>query len=336
MSLSAIVDDSVVAPFLRLVGTGEMDAVRLALRENPQLVNAVGPHPFWGGRPQALHVSVETKRREMFDLLLEHGADVSGSNDQYDHWSPLMLAIQRQHDDMRDELIRRGARIGLSEALMLGDDQRLEQLLADVQPALAAAPNSGSLLGFARTVPAIDRLIELGVPVNLKDRWGITPVQSLSRLGVKGRPLVQRLVKHGAKISAEEYAHMGDQAALAGLLHSDPAQVKEDRVMMAAVGFGDVNLVRWLLSADANVNARADNASHSSALHAAAWNGNLAMVQLLVASGADISARDDEHHETPRGWAETAVTVRNDPNCRAVAEYLAGWSDSSGGRGSRG
>ena len=322
-SRSATVDDSVVAPFLRLVGTGELDAVRQALRENPELVNAVGPHPFWGGRPQPLHVSVETNRRDMFDLLLEHGADVSGSNDQYDHWSPLMLAIQREREDLRDELIRRGARIELPEALMLGDDRQLEKLLVKGRPALSVVPNGGSFLSFARTIQAIDRLIELGISPDVKDRWGVTPVQSLSRLGAKGRPLVQRLIEYSAKVSAEEYARMGDQAALAGLLQSQPDEVKEDRVMMAAVAFGDVNLVRWLLSQGANVNARSGNPSHNSGLHAAAWNGNLAMVQLLVASGADITARDDEHHESPQGWAKTAVTVRNDPKCQAVAEYLA-------------
>lgn len=318
-----MLSDSVIAPFLRLVGTGQIDAVQQALRENPQLANTVGPHPFWGGRPQALHVSVETKRRDMFDLLLEHGADVSGSNDQYDHWSPLMLAIQRERDDMRDELIRRGAHIGLPEALMLGDDQRLEQLLADGTSAPAAVPNSGSLLGFARTIHAIDRLVELGVPVNLKDRWGTAPVQSLSRLGAKGRPLVQKLVEHGATVSAEEYARMGDQTGLTRLLQTNPAQVKEDRVIMAAVDFGDVNLVRRLLSVGASVNARSNNPSHHSALHTAAWNGNLPMVQLLVSSGADIRSRDDEHHATPQDWAETALTIRNDPNCQVVAEYLA-------------
>ena len=66
------------------------------------MVNAVGPHPFWGGRPQPLHVAIETKRRDMFDLLLGAGADVNGTNDEYDHWSPLMLA--------RDAGARRHAR----------------------------------------------------------------------------------------------------------------------------------------------------------------------------------------------------------------------------------
>jgi len=75
-------------------------------------------------------VAIEADRREMFDLLLDQGADVNGSNDQYDRWSPLMLAMDRDQPDMRDELLRRGARVGLLEALMMGDDARVEELLA--------------------------------------------------------------------------------------------------------------------------------------------------------------------------------------------------------------
>src|SRR5215510_3243794 len=62
---------------------------RQALASKPELVNAIGPHPFWGGRPQPLHVSIETKRHDMFDLLIAAGANISGDNEQYDHWSPL-------------------------------------------------------------------------------------------------------------------------------------------------------------------------------------------------------------------------------------------------------
>src|SRR6266849_1466659 len=83
------VDEGVKA-FFRLIGTGMIDRVRAALDAAPRLVDAVGPHPFWGGRPQALHVAIEGGRRDMFDLLIERGADVDGKNDQYDHWSPLM------------------------------------------------------------------------------------------------------------------------------------------------------------------------------------------------------------------------------------------------------
>ena len=38
----------------------------------------------------------------------------------------------------------------------------------------------------------------------------------------------------------------------------------------------------------------------------------------------DLHARDSEHKETPRGWAETSVTVTNNPACMDVAAWLAG------------
>ena len=49
------VTDELAREFLRHVGTGRLDDVRRMLAATPALVNAVGPHPFWGGRPQALH-----------------------------------------------------------------------------------------------------------------------------------------------------------------------------------------------------------------------------------------------------------------------------------------
>src|SRR5262245_32719770 len=139
--------DEVVGAFLKLVGKGRIDEVRQVLAAAPQMVNAVGPHPFWGGRPQPLHVAIETKRRNLFDLLLEAGADVNGTNDQYDHWSPLMIAINRERTDMRDALLARAAQIGLIEALMLADDEAVERLLQPGASALPAyAPNAGSIL----------------------------------------------------------------------------------------------------------------------------------------------------------------------------------------------
>ncbi len=147
----------------------------------------------------------------MVDLLLEAGADVNGTNDQYDHWSPLMLARDQERDDLRDELLRRGARIGLMEALLFGDDARVEELLRPGVAALPAyAPNGGSVLNFARTLLAIDRLMELGVPTGVKDRWGATPIESMSRLGPRGQPLVRHLIARGIPAAPEEYARLGD------------------------------------------------------------------------------------------------------------------------------
>jgi ankyrin repeat protein len=313
--------DRIVGGFLKLVGTGRLGDVLTLITAAPPLVNALGPHPFWGGRPQALHVAIEGKRRDMFDLLLEHGADVNGTNDRYDHWSPMMLAIDRKQPDMVDELRRRGARVGLLEALMLADDEAVGELLrSGTLPDIT--PNAGSILAFARTPYAIDRLLALGAPTDLKDRWGSTPIDAISRLGPTARLLVQHMVVRGIAAAPKEYARVGDFEMLSRLVDADPAIVQLDSVMMAAVDFKHHTLVEWLLSRGANVNARSDAASRHTALHSAAWNGDRTMAEILVNHGADINARDSQYDGTPLGWAETSIEVSNNPRCAEVASYL--------------
>jgi len=314
--------DQIVKAFFELVGNGRIDDVRRVLDAAPQMVHAIGPHPFWGGRPQALHVAIETRRQDLFDLLLERGADVNGRNDEYDHWSPLMLAMNRDRTAMRDELLRRGVRIGLVEALMMADDARAEAIL-DTTGLPDIVPNGGSILAFARTTRALDRLLALGASIDAKDRWGSTPMDAMSRLGARGIPLVSHLIARGASATAKEYARLGDIERLSALYEKDPAVARLDVVMMGAVDFRHHALVEWLLARGANVNARAEAQSHQTALHSAAWNGDLRMVQILLAAGADPSLLDDEHQGTPRQWAEVSVRVTNNPKCAEVAGYLA-------------
>jgi len=295
-------------------------AVVVILLAVPALVNAVGPHPYWGGRPQPLHVAIESGRRDLFDILIEHGADVNGKNEEYDRWSPLMLAVSGKRDEMRDELIRRGVRIGVPEALLLANDEMTEALLARGLP--AAAPNGGSLLAFARTPAAIDFLIAVGADTEAKDRWGTTPIEAISRLGTIGRPLVEHLVSLGVPASPTEYARTGDLDTVATLVSTDPAVAKSDAVMMAAVEGGHHDLVAWLLERGGNANAREMARSRQTALHSAAWRGDLPMAKILVTAGADVSARDEEHDSTPLGFAETALGVTNNARCAEVAAFL--------------
>jgi ankyrin repeat protein len=313
--------ESTVAQFLKEVGTGHLERVGRALAGTPGLVHAIGPHPFWGGRPQPLHVAVETTRRAMVELLLDAGADPSGTNEHYDHWSPLMLAINRNQPAIQEELIRRGARIGLLEALMLGDDTGVARLLGEGRLP-AAAPNGGSTLGFARTPYAIDRLLALGADLNRPDRSGTTPIESLSRLGASGQPLVRHLIARGARARPEDYARLGDRGTLERLAERDPAVRRSDAVMMGAVDSGHHALVEWLLASGANPNARSTADSRHTALHSAAWNGDLTMVKILVAGGADPTLRDAQYDATAAGWAETAITVTARQECGEVARYL--------------
>jgi ankyrin repeat protein len=316
-------DDETVRQFLEHVGTGDIAAVRAAIGADRGLVGAVGPHPFWGGRPQALHVAAESGHRDVFGLLLASGADVNGRNDQYDHWSPLALAIDRGRAGMQRALLDAGARVGPLEALLLGDDTAAALLLPANWPALSAStPNGGSWLAFARTTAAIDLLLELGADTDLADRWGASPVEALSRLGAAGRPLVAHLRSRGIPAAPQEYARLGDQATLAALARRDPSVTRSAAVLMGAVDFGHHELAEWLLAQGADPNSQADRGSRGSALHSAAWEGDLRMAGLLVGHGADIQARDPEHDNTPAGWARVSARLTSNPRCLEVAEYL--------------
>ena len=321
------VTDELAREFLRHVATGRIDDVRAMLAATPALVNATGPHPFWGGRPQPLHVAIEGGGREIIDLLLERGADVNGENAGYDHWSPLMIAINREDVAMRERLLAQGARVGVAEALMMADDARVEELLRDDVLARQSAKrdggaNGGSLLSFARTPWAIDRLLALGVPADAPDRWGTTPVDAMSRLGSRGHALVRHLVSRGVTAAPVEYARLGDMETLRRLVDADPSIARLDDVLVAAVDFRHHALVEWLLERGANVNARAGRGARQTALHAAAWNGDLTMATLLVKAGADRSARDDQYDATPLGWAETSIQVTRNARCADVVAYL--------------
>ena len=192
-------------------------------------------------------------------------------------------------------------------------------------------PNGGSILAFARTPFAIDRLLELGAPREQRDRWGASPIEAISRLGARGAPLVAHLLQRGVQAQPQEYARIGDQQHLAELIDAQPELVRDDAVVMGAVDFGHHALVSWSLERGASVSARSVNASHCTALHSAAWNGDVQMVQLLVAAGASITAIDDEHQNTARGWAEISVRVTNNPRCAEVAQYLRACEMELGG-----
>ncbi len=333
---AAVPDEATVAEFLRLVGIGEVDSVRGQLAANRALVNAVGPHPFWGGRPQPLHVAIESGRQPMIDLLLRSGADVNGVNAEYDGWTPLMLAMDRRREALARLLVRRGARIGLVEALMRGDDRAVLRLLKAGRSALPAqAPNRGSLLMFARTSGAIDRLLELGVATDTADRWGATPIEAMSRMGKSGAPLVRHLMKRGIAASPAEFARLGDRKELERIGRANPAALRDPQVVRGAVDFRHRSLVEWLFTRGADPNARVGGESDHTLLHSAAWNGDLPMVKLLIARGADRKLLDRQYNATPLAWAETALEITSNSRCRPVIAYIQGLDGVKADQGDR-
>ena len=65
---------------------------------------------------------------------------------------------------------------------------------------------------------------------------------------------------------------------------------------------GDVETVRAMVAVAPRL-VRARDTRGATALHVAAFHGHRAIVELLLAAGADINARDDAFGATPAGWA---------------------------------
>ena len=62
--------------------------------------------------------------------------------------------------------------------------------------------------------------------------------------------------------------------------------------------------VRLMVELGFDINASYRYPHDQTALHGAAFNGNLEMVRYLVEHGADLAAEDCSFHSTPRGWAD--------------------------------
>ncbi len=312
----ATTDDAAVDSFLRSVLANDLPAVRQRLDESPELIHRTGKHPQWAGRPQALHVAIESDRQEMFDLLLARNANPAGDNASYDHWSPLMLAIHWKRNAMRDELINRLNHLSLIDTLMLGDDAAARRILSAGAIMLQRPmPNDATMLHFARTKTAAERLIELGVPIDAKDKYNKTALDLAAEKGVK--EVVDLLIEHGAQASPVTFARLGD---LDRLKKSAGKQDITAPLLMAAIQGKNEKVVKWIVAQGVDVNE--PNATGATALHFAAFEGLLSIAKLLVKAGANVHAEDDEYDATPSGWSMYAGQNLNRKECGEVTAYL--------------
>jgi ankyrin repeat protein len=316
-------DAAMVRQLLRAIADHDSAKVRSLLRLAPHVVNHSGAHPNWGGLPQPLHVAIESADLDVFMEVLHAGADVDGDNDAYDGWSPLMLAAHWKRDDMRDELLRRGAKVGLIEALMFGDDKKVRSILRDNAGVLdQPVPNGATPLHFARTRASAKMLLDAGVSPLAKDKYGRTAVEAIAALGVATTPVIRLLADHGAQVTSQIHARLGSLQALRKVAAHDSQAILDPEILHEAVNAGHAKIVRWLLDRGADVNARSARGSKATPLHAAAFAGNLEIVRLLVERGADLNAIDREHQTTPAHWARVALKMFNRDACLTVAEYL--------------
>jgi len=230
-------------------------------------------------------------------LLLDAGADPNDGQTLYNrHFLPeddhleLLLAHGLGRGAGGTWYRRCGAPMGTPAELLV------EELWA------AAAKNY-----FAR----VKRLVAHGVDVNAPGRRdGRTPYESAWRAG--NREVARFLLEHGARAvelgPAEELAAAcaaGDRAAARALLAKDAGLLaalgahRRMELVLAAVEARRSDGLRLMAELGFDLSAL----GRITALHQAAWMGDVEMVQLLLELGADPSVREATHGGTPADWA---------------------------------
>jgi ankyrin repeat protein len=201
---------------------------------------------------------------------------------------------------------------------------------ADVN-ASTLGPNGGTTMGLVITSkqasdanvsgPLMDLLLERGAQLDLKSPAAVVPdwrQQNALDLPLANHAprAAEKMIELGAEADVCAAAALGRMDLLRdcfdsdGRLRSRPrrrgkAMSERDAIGLAML-FAYVNkhpdAVDFLLQKDGNWDMTGVN--NGTALHRAAWDGDLAMVQRLVAKGADMKNRDNPFTSTPLSWAQ--------------------------------
>jgi ankyrin repeat protein len=271
---------------LEALRVGNLARLREVLAKNPDLIHArtnlEPPYGYFSGATLLHHVAgnpgwdrpLPKNIVEVARLLLEHGADVN--------------------------------------AMTLGKNAGTTMGLVITSKQASDANVSG---------PLIDLLLEHGAKLDLKTPAGVVPdwrQQNLLDLPLANHAprAAEKLIELGAKPDVCAAAALGRMDLLRdcfdadGELRSRPRRRGKLMTARDAIGlamlFAYVNkhpgAVDFLLEQDGNWNMIGVN--NGTALHRAAWEGDLAMVQRLVAKGADIHNRENPFVSTPLSWAQ--------------------------------
>jgi len=265
---------------------GKTDEVRRQLAQDPACVHARG-----GDGQTPLHVAANA---EIAAILVDGGADIDARD--VDHEStPAQYAI-RERQDVARYLVARGCKTDLLMASALGD-------LSLVRKHLDANP-----LSIEVTVSAEN------FPMSNPRAGGTIYIWTLG--GSKGAHAIAREFGHEAVFqllierSPDELAiaaacEVGDEELVRTLLNARtlgarPLSEPAVKRMVDAADRNDTKAVRLMLSAGWPVEALGKHGA--TALHFAAWHGNVDLVRLL-ARQPSLETHDRDFDMTPLGWA---------------------------------
>ena len=269
---------------------GNIERVRELLQSNPELVHARG-----GDGQLPLHFASSI---EIAGLLLDHGADIDARDVDHESTAAQYMVCDKPHrHEIARFLITRGAQTDLLMATALGDVALVESILNDDPETVRITvtdryfprqdPKSGGSIyvygfGFTKTAHM------------LAQQFGHKAVFDL---------LMQRSPGWLRLLQAAE---LGDEPLTRQILEKHPTlfgrlTARASRRLIGTAIRNNDRAVKLLLEAGWPANPAMDN--NQTALHYAAWHGNLPMVQALVKHNAPINICETEHGGSPLAWA---------------------------------
>src|SRR6516165_6588744 len=252
-----------------------------------------------------LFTAIRNADAQAIRKLLDNGADVNAREAEGN--TPLILASFYASSECLELLIEKGANVnaankaGATPLIRAATDHEKTRLLVaaganiQVRTALSNTPLilAARRAGNTRTVQL---LLERGANPTERNEVGISPVLAGAASG--DVQTVRLLLDAGAK--ADDFPKPNKPSA------ADPASSLRTPLMWAAY-HDDVRMVRLLLERGADPN---QSTYFGSPLSHACWSNSFEAAELLIARGANVSARDALANFTPLHWAAGSESPR--------------------------
>jgi ankyrin repeat protein len=217
--------DMSTPPFAALsaaVRANDTKAAAKLLQEHPELraqLDEPAPGASFGGT--VLLSAVDSKNREMVDLLLRHGADLDARSQW---WAGSFGVLDTTDPEFANFLIERGATVDAHAAARLGMLDRLKTLVEANPDVVHARGGDGQTpLHFASTPEIATYLLAHGADIDARDiDHESTPAQHMIR---DRQDVARLLVTRGARTDILMAAALGATDLVRRYLDDDPKSI---------------------------------------------------------------------------------------------------------------
>ena len=257
---------------------------------------------------ESIFHSAERNHRECMELLLEHGAEISKANDDWEN-TPLYFIAGHKPSSR----LCASSEQGMLWLLEHGADPNVTSYNGEKY---ATSSTRGEtplhrIAAFGKSVDVARMLVEHGAVVDKPRGDGRTAYVLAVRAA--NEPVAQYLAEMGANTDAlapedllVKACLVGDESVARRVMTEHPTLLStlstdDRRTLSLAAEEGRENSVRLMASLGWDLTV--EGPWGGTPLHQAAWHGKVSMVQLLVELGAPINFRDSRYGSSPIAWA---------------------------------